>query len=305
MIRRRFLIYFLVLSAITIVATVVFETWSFRRAINHSLEHNLLFARSVARVVGGLVDDEKQPLTRLLDVAAKPDIDATALAAELASVRAAALDNDGVALFDQTRQLIAADVSPAGLPPSDVLLTLLRRAENAKTPVVTGLWRGLDTHPRIAIAQGRTTVHGTDKQWRAAVLYLRLDGANFQRVFSYFLVNAQSRLQLLDATGIALFSTQVDERYISAVHGTYFTDKVRLGGEAQMQCHSCHQKGHDAGGHEDAGRETEMTTVAPVPGTDWTVTVREGRERLFAPMVETVQASTALVCLIFGCFVGY
>ncbi len=305
MIRRRFLIYFLILSAITITATVAFETWSFRRAINHSLDQNLLFARSVARVVGGLVDAEKAQLTRLLDAGTKPDIEKKALAAELAAVRATTLDQDGVALFDQTRQLIAADANPAGLPPSDVLLALLRRAEKSKQPVVTDLWKGLDKHPRIAIAQGRTTGEGEAKKWTAAVLYLRLDAPNFQRVFSYFLVNDQSRLQLLDSIGVALFSTQKDERYVSAVHGTYFTDKVRLGGEAQMQCHSCHVKGHNDGGHEANNRETEITTVAPVPGTEWTVTVREGTQRLYAPMVETVYASTALVCLIFGCFVGF
>ncbi len=305
MIRRRFLVYFLILSAITIVATVTFESWSFRRAINHSLDQNLLFARSVARVVGGLVEAEKSQLTRLLDAGARADLDAKALAAELAAVRADTLDNDGVAVFDQTRQLVAADASPAGLPPSDVLLALLRRAEKSKQPVVTDLWKGLDKHPRIAIAQGRTTGEGADKKWHAAVLYLRLDAPNFQRVFSYFLVNDQSRLQLLDSIGVALFSTQADERYVSAVHGTYFTDKVRLGGEAQMQCHSCHKKGHDANPHDESAREAEITTVAPVPGTDWTVTVREGSQRLYAPMVETVYASTALVCLIFGCFVGF
>jgi len=255
MIRRRFLIYFLILSAITIVATVAFETWSFRRAINHSLNQNLLFARSVARVVGGLVDTEKGQLTRLLDAAAKPDLDAKALATELAAVRADTLDQDGVALFDQTRQLIAADANPAGLPPPDVLLALLRRAQKSKSPVVTDLWKGLDKHPRIAIAQGRTTGEGDAKKWQAAVLYLRLDAPNFQRVFSYFLVNAESRLQLLDSIGVALFSTQADERYVSAVHGTYFTDKVRLGGEAQMQCHSCHKPaaGKAHAGHDDDG----------------------------------------------------
>ncbi len=305
MIRRRFLIYFLILSAITIVATVAFESWSFRRAINHSLDQNLLFARSVARVVGGLVEAEKVQLKDLLDAVDKPDQDSKALAAQLTKVRAETLDNDGVALFDQTRQLIAADASPAGLPPSDVLLALLRRAENSPTPVVTDLWRGLDKRPRVAIAQGRTVGEGKDKKWRAAVVYLRLDAANFQRVFSYFLVNEQSRLQLLDSTGVALFSTQKDERYVSAVHGTYFTDKVRLGGEAQMQCHSCHQKGGAKAAHDEDSREAEITTVAPVPGTNWTVTVREGTQRLYAPMVETVYASTALVCLIFGCFVGF
>lgn len=304
MIRRRFLIYFLILSAITLTATVAFETWSFRRAINHSLDQNLLFARSVARVVGGLVDAEKAQLNRLLDAAVKPDVDKKALADELAAVRAATLDQDGVALFDETRQLVAADLNPAGLPPPNVLLALLRKAEKSKEPVVTDLWKGLDKKPRVALALARTTGEGEAKKWRAAVVYLRLDAANFRRVFSYFLVNDQSRLQLLDSTGVALFSTQADERYVSAVHGTYFTDKVRLGGEAQMQCHSCHKEGHSSGAEESA-REAEITTVAPVHGTDWTVTVREGKQRLYAPMMETVYASTALVCLIFGCFVGY
>ena len=300
MIRRRFLVYFLMLSTITVVATIAFETWSFRRAIDHSLDQNLLFARSVSRVVGGLVEDEKHHLAQLLDIAAKPDLSAVALAHELTAVRADTLDNDGVALFGPTRALIAAETGAAGLPPSDILLGLLRHAQAEKKPVVTGLWRGLDKKPRIAIAQGREVGEGDAKEWRSAVIYVRLDGPNFQRVFSYFLVNEQSRLQLLDSAGVALFSTQANERYTSAVHGTYFTDKVRLGGEAQMQCHSCHKQGH-----EETVREAEVTTVAPVPGTDWTVTVREGSARLYAPMLETIYTSTALVSLIFGCFVGF
>ena len=300
MIRRRFFVYFLVLSLITIGATVAFEAWSFRRAINHSLDQNLLFARSVARVVAGLVDDEKVQLTRLLDGALAADVETKALQELVRAVRMATLDNDGVAVFDRTRQLVAADTGAAGLPPPEVVLELLRRAEHATHPVVTDLWLGRDKHPRIAIAQARHVGAGAALRWRAAVVYVRLDAANFLRVFSYFLVNDQSRLQLLDARGVALFSTQARERYTSAVHGTYFTDKVRLGGEAQMQCHSCHQKGH-----EETAREAEVTTVAPVRGTDWTVAVREGTRRLYAPMVETVYTSSALVSLIFGCFVGF
>lgn len=300
MIRRRFLVYFLLLSTITVVATIAFETWSFRRAINHSLNQNLLFARSVSRVVGGLVADEQRNLTRLLEVSAHTELKSVALAHELTTVRAETLDADGVALFGPNRELIAAQTGAAGLPPAELLLGLLRHAQEDSKPVVTGFWRGLDHKPRVAIAQGRETGEGEDKKWRAAVIYLRLDGVNFQRVFSYFVVNAESRLQLLDSQGIALFSTQPSERYVSAVHGTYFTDKVRLGGEAQMQCHSCHKKGHD-----ETVRETEVTTVSPVSGTDWSVTVREGTARLYAPMLETIYASTALVSLIFGCFVGF
>ena len=300
MIRRRFLVYFLVLSAITVVATVAFEAWSFRRAIDHSLNQNLLFARSVAQVIGGLVDQEKAQVARLHDQSAKVLDDPKALAALVKSVRAATLDNDGAALFDERRQLIAADTEPAGLPPSDVLLPALRRAETTGQLVVTDLWQGQDHRPRIAVVRGRQTEEGKHLVWRAAVVYICLDAPNFQRLFSYFLVNEQSRLQLLDSTGVALFSTLPSERYKSVVHGTYFTDKVRLGGAAQMQCHSCHKRGHD-----ETVRESEVTTVAPVPGTDWTVTVREGTRDLFEPMQETIYASSALVSLIFGCFVGF
>lgn len=306
MIRKRFLVYFLLLSAITVIATVAFEAWSFRRAIDHSLNQNLLFARSVAQVIGGLVDQEKVQVARLHDESARllgssnTVEDPKALAALMKSVRAATLDNDGAVLFDAGRQLIAADIEPAGLPPSDVLMPALRRAEATDGAVVTDLWKGQDHRPRIAVVRGRTTGQGKNTRWRAAVVYIRLDGPNFERLFSYFLVNEQSRLQLLDSTGVALFSTLPAERYGSVVHGTYFTDKVRLGGVAQMQCHSCHKKGHDV-----TVRESEVTTVAPVPGTDWTVTVREGTRDLFEPMQETVYASSALVSLIFGCFVGF
>jgi signal transduction histidine kinase len=147
---------------------------------------------------------------------------------------------------------------------------------------------------------GRSTGSGPARQWRAALVHVRLDGVNFQRVFSHFLVNEQSRLQLLDSTGVALYSTLPAERYKSVVHGTYFSDKVRLGVTAQMPCHSCHQNGLS-----ETVRESEVTTVAPLPGTDWTVTVREGTHELYAPMRETVYTSSALVCLIFGCFVGF
>jgi len=300
MIRRRFLVYFLILSAITVGATVAFEAWSFRRAIDHSLNQNLLFARSVAQVIGGLVDQEKAQVARLLQEGAKVLDDPKALAALMKSVRGSTLDNDGAALFDERRQLIAADTEPAGLPPSDVLLPALRIAQETGQLVVTDLWHGQDHRPRIAVVRGRQTEEGKHAVWRAAVVYICLDAPNFQRLFSYFLVNDQSRLQLLDSTGVALFSTLASERYKSVVHGTYFTDKVRLGGAAQMQCHSCHKRGHD-----ETVRESEVTTVAPVPGTDWTVTVREGTRDLFEPMQETIYASSALVSLIFGCFVGF
>ncbi len=300
MIHRRFLVYFLVLSAITVVATVAFEAWSFRRAIDHSLNQNLLFARSVARVVSGAVEQEKAHLERLLDAAGKDAADPKALAADLKTVRLATLDKDGMALFDDKRQLLAADTDPGGLPPPEVLLPALRRTQASGHVVVSDLWKGIDHKPRVAIVLGRTLGTGETAAWRAAVVYVRLDGKNFQRIFDNFLVNEQSRLQLLDSTGVALYSTLPRERFRSVVHGTYFTDKVRLGNAVQMPCHSCHKNGES-----ETIRQSEVTTVAPLAGIGWTVTVREGTRDLYAPMRETVYTSSALVSLIFGCFVGF
>jgi signal transduction histidine kinase len=293
---RRFLGYFLLLSAFTVVATVAFEVYSFRRVIDHSLEHNLLFAKTVSRVVGGLLDEEGAKLDRALQDVAKPDLDDKALAARLTALRKESLDQDGAALFDGKRHLLAADLGPAGLPPPHVILPPLRRAEMGGKLVASDLWKGKDGKPRVALVKA----HAEPTKQRDVITFLRLDGVNFQRAFSAFLVNDQSRLQLLDGSGVALFSTRPAERWRSAVHGTYFTDQVRLGKTAQMPCHSCHR-----GPDSETVREHEITTVAPLTGTDWSVTVREGTADLFAPMRETVYASSALVAAIFGAFVGF
>ncbi len=317
MMRRRFLVYFLIVSAITIGATIGLESWSFRRAIDHSLHQNLLFARSVARVISGVFAQEEGRLLLLLTDLSAMD-DPKAMQDRLQTMRGQPLDFDGSAVFDQDRQLVVSDAQPAGLPPSEVLLPALRKAEASGKLVLTDMWLGADKKPRAALVLGRkvpavakdkqvavdpaeagTPTTARPRTWLAAVVYARLDGAGFQRTFNHFLVNEQSRLQLLDSAGVAMFSTQPAERFRSAVHGTYFSDKVRLGQTAQMPCHSCHE-----GGGEPV-REDEVTTVAPLAGLDWTVTVREGTRDLYAPMQETVFTSTALVCLIFGCFVGY
>lgn len=301
MLHRRFFGYFLVLSALTIAATVAFEAWSFRRAIDHSLRQNLLFARSVAGAVSAMVEERSAVLDDLLQTTARTDAeDAKAVAAAVAAARVRQPGCDGAAVFDGKRQLVGADVGPGGFVPVDVLLPALRRAEQSGQLVATSLWRGRDNRPRVALVKGMPIGPKDGGRWLGAVLHLRADDAAFSRPFEHFLVNDQSRLQLLDAAGVALFSNVPGERFRSAVHGTYFTDKVRLGAPAQMACHSCH-KGPDA----ETVRENEATTVAPIVNLDWVVTVREGTRDLYAPMRETILMSTLLVSLIFGLFVGY
>ncbi len=296
MIRRRFLFYFLVATAFTITATVVFEVYTLKRTINHSVEQNLLFARSIAGFIGGAVEQEGHELAELARALPEETQSADQVRAALSSTRFAMLDTDGVAVFDERGTLIAHLNGPSGLMPPRVLLPALRHALETKGLVATDMWSGLDDKPRIGLVQ---PVEKNGK-WRTVAASMRLDAAPFQRTFEYFLIGDRARMQLLDSRGSALYSTRPDERFRSAVHGTYFTDRVREGKPAQMQCHSCHTDPD-----EGEVRENEMMTVAPVPGTNWSVTVREGTRDLYQPMREMAYSSIALVSIIFGAFVGF
>ncbi len=297
MLHKRFFGYFLLLSAIVIAATAAFEAWSIRRAIDHSLHQNLLFARSVAGAIDHKMGANARLLDRVLDGVVAANGDAKAVGEALRTARAHNGCIDGIAVFDHRRQLVGQDIGPGGFAKVEVLLPVLRRAEKDDKLVASDLWKGKDGRHRVLLARARRVGEGG----LLAVLHVRPDDPAFVAMFEHFVVNDQSRLQLLDSSGVALYSTQPAERFRSVVHGTYFTDKVRLGATAQMQCHSCHKEGQ---AHETV-RENEVTTVAPLPGLDWVVTVREGTRELYAPMRETVLMSTALVSLIFGCFVGF
>ena len=291
---RRFLFYFLVATTFTIAATVAFQVYFLKQAAQQTSEEKMLYARSVARFVGGMIDAESARLDAML-AALPADLDRDKARHALAGLTGAMLDPGGVALFGDKLNQLAVESDPGGMAPPEMILPALRRARETKARVVTDLWKGLDGLPRVALVQG----HESDGKWRAAVAPIRLDSDAFLRAFGYFLVDERSRLQLLDSDGIALFSTVADERYKSAVHGTYFNDKVREGEAVQMRCHSCHTD--ESGG--EVRREAELTTVAPVPGTRWSVTVREPTEEGF--LTQTVVASTALVCIIFGAFLGF
>ncbi|MBM4345057.1 MAG: hypothetical protein FJ100_16935 [Deltaproteobacteria bacterium] len=297
MLHKRFFGYFLLLSAIVIAATVAFEAWSFRRAIDHSLHHNLLFARSVAGAIDQKMDAKSRLLDRALDGVVAANGDPKAIEAALRHARGIKGCVDGIAVFDHRRQLVGQDIGPGGFAKVEVLLPALRRAEKQDKLVASDVWKGKDGRHRILLVRSRKVGEGGV----IGVMHVRPDDAAFVAMFEHFAVNDQSRLQLLDSSGVALYSTQAGERFRSVVHGTYFTDKVRIGATAQMPCHSCHKEGQ---AHETV-RENEVTTVAPLPGLDWVVTVREGTRELYAPMRETVLTSTALVSLIFGCFVGF
>ena len=141
---------------------------------------------------------------------------------------------------------------------------------------------------------------GTGPNWRAVVADLTLDGREFQRLFGHFQTQTWTRLQLLDSRGVALASTDRAELYKSAVHGTYFSDRLRQGGAVQMRCHSCHQNEGEA-----TVREAELTTVAPIPGTGWSVAIRAAESKVFAPLQRAVVSRVLLFSVLLGVFLGF
>lgn len=297
MIRRRFIAYFALLAIVTCIATVAAEYHSLDASIEHSVRQNLNFTRSVARFVDGLLIEEAERLEGL--IAALPEDatpDVASLNKWLARERKTHIDAAGLELYDDHHRALSAVNHPGGAAPPQVLLPALRKAESGTKLVVTDLWKGVDGKPRVTVVVNRPW--GSSRL--AAVANLRLDGEQFARLFGYFKVHGTARLQLLDSTGVALYSTNPRERYRSVVHGTYFSDRVRPGEAVQMRCHSCHIEGD-----ERQVREREVTTVAPVDETGWAVTIREDESELFAPMRESLVARAILISVMIGSFMGF
>ncbi len=296
MIGRRFIVYFALLAVVTIVTTVAAEYHFIDQSIEHSVHQNLHFARSVSRFVGGMVNEEGEGLTQLID--RLPDdvtpagADVSKLLAEHQRVHSPEM---GYGVYDAERRTVAALDAPGGPPPPSVLLPALRRAEETDEQVVTDLWRGFDGKPRVTLVRGRKH----DDGWRAAIANLRLDGDRLKRLFGYFRLTENARLQLLDSRGIVLYSSRPEELYKSGVHGTYFSDRVRPGQPVQMRCHSCHEDG------EKQVRTAEFTTVVPVNGTGWSVTIREGEAELFGPLHRSALTHAVLFAILFGAFVAF
>ncbi|OIP32956.1 MAG: hypothetical protein AUK47_19740 [Deltaproteobacteria bacterium CG2_30_63_29] len=291
---RRFFIYFVVATVFTITATVIFEVYSFRHVIDHSMEQEMLFARSISRFVSGAIKQEGAQLKFVLEHTDGVD-DEKALRKEADLLPTQLIERQGVVFFN-TRFDVIATASKAKLPPPHVLIAALRGIVGSEDMTVTDYWQSSDGTPYVSLFYG----HGEGKAWRATMGNIRLDSEGFIRLFNYFIVSEEARLQLLDSSGVALFSTFERERYRSVVHGTYLTDKVRLGEPLQMPCHSCHDPEN-----AEPTREDEITTVAPIPGTTWAVSVRESSAHIYNPLTDLIYSSVALVCIIFGTFAGF
>ncbi len=211
------------------------------------------FAGNTKLLEGVLADVEKEG-------AKTPD-----LPAKLAAVRAKLPDHAPLMVFDAKRQLVASDVGPEGLPPYKVVMPLLRRCQLTKKPVVTAVWLGNDKH--YWVAQGRMTGDG-DKALTAVTAY-PLVGKTTAALFASLQKVGAHNLQVLDETGMAAWSTNIDDRFKSAVHGTYLLDRIQGGKPFQTKCHNCHETEK----HQIERSEVRITVV-PVPGTGWSVSVR-------------------------------
>lgn len=291
---RRFFIYFVVATVFTITATVIFEVYSFRHVIDHSMEQEMLFARSISRFVSGAVEQEREKLEFVLEHTDGIS-DEKALRKEADLLPTSLIERRGVTFLDARFDIIASG-SDSQLPPPEIFITALRKIVGTDALMVTDFWQSSDGTPYVSLFYGR----GVGEDWRAAMGNIRLDSEAFERLFNYFILSEEARLQLLDSNGVALFSTFERERFRSVVHGTYLTDKVRLGEPLQMPCHSCHDPENP-----EPTREDEITTVAPIPGTSWAVSVRESSEHIYNPLTDLIYSSVALVCIIFGTFAGF
>lgn len=299
MIGRRFLAYFVAVTALLAVVTALYVRYSLGRAVDHSVARNLLFARSISQYLGARVEEDGKALEKVL--AGIPDdvADAGELGPMLDAAGEGLLGRARVVILDGRGRVLAGNLEPNGLAPPRILLPALRRAREApgNGPVVTDLWLAQGGKPRVSLVVADGVERATP---RFAVAQVPLDSEDFLRVFGYFLVARRAALQLLDSEGTALFSTRADERFRSAVHGTFFVDKVRIGEPAVMTCHSCHE-----GRGEERVAERMVTTVAPVPHTSWAISVLENERDVYATMRELVLSSVGLVTLFFGGFAAF
>lgn len=287
---KRYRIYFIILIVLAIAATVLQSRFALRRATEKVAEQNLRLSTSIARFVGEFFESQKNEIETLL--IRNSDVANDKLAALLTDIKTA----DSIAIVGADRQIIAARQDDGGLPPPATLLALLRETSRTKKFAITDLWYGLDNSPRVALAISHTGKMG----WRGAVAQYRLDGAAFRRLFHYFIVEKGARLQLLDSQGVAVVSSNQQEEYHLVVHGTYFTDKTRRGEPMVDKCHSCH-----IDHNQREIRETEVIAVAPVPGTHWSVALRESAEHILAATQEITASTIALVSIILGLFCGF
>ncbi len=187
------------------------------------------------------------------------------LAAKLAAARAKLPDHAMLMVFDAKRQLVAGDFAPEGLPPYKVVMPLLRKTEQANKPMVTEVWTGNDK--KFWVAQGRMMGEGATAQ--TAVVAFPVAGKTTAALLGALQKDPAQNVQVFDDVGFAVWSTKPEDRFKSAVHGTYLLDRIQTGQPFQTKCHNC---------HEDAQHKVVRTdviiTVVPVAGTKWGISVR-------------------------------
>ncbi len=281
MIVRRYLSYLVFGAGVVVVTAMLFAGYALRKTTDHAARYHLAFVQSVSRFVDAILTREALRLDQFLhDLPPGPGNEQAACL--LQQFRRGSLDRGGVALLDGQREVFAADLDGGGLPPPEALLSAVRRAEADGKAAMTDLWLGPDGRPRVALVLGQTRDQGRT----TAVMTIRLDGDDFQRLFEHFhgAATGHMRLQVLDSKGVAIYATRAEERYRAFTQDAYNSEMVPLG--------------------RTLG-EGDISLVAPVTGTGWSVVLHESPDEMFTPMRELIFGSAALVCVILAVFGGF
>lgn len=225
---------------------------------------NLDAAKAAAGGVGAMIDGYGKPLDELLaklEVAVPPP---EQLTATLAAARGQLLDNAPVIVYGAKQRFVASDALPDGPPMTKYLLPAVRRAMDAGKPLVTDVWHDANKRPWVTLVR----VRGAGEKMLAAATVIRVDSQALDAKFGALPMGSAKHLQVLDGAGLAVWSVDANQRYKSAVHGTYLIDRLRLGEPVQTRCHSCHE-----GPDKKVQREDIVVTAVPVQGSNWSVAV--------------------------------
>lgn len=294
MVGRRVVLYFSAVATMIIAATVAGEIFLVQRVVEHARRADLRFANGVSQHVATTLEEEHRFLLALL-TRLPFERGERAVRDRLGHEQESMFERGGIAVFSDELSAVGAERSAGGPPPREILLPALRVARRIGM-AVTSLWRGADGIPRVSLIAAMNI----DSGWRAAAGNIRLDDRTFLNRFGFFFSDPDVRLQLVDAAGIALFSTMAAEQYKSVVHGTYLLDSVRQNRSTQLRCHACHE-----GNGGSATRQDEVATLAPVRGTTWSVLLRENPTQMRQVLTDTVATVVVLVCLVVGAFIGF
>ncbi|MBI4862945.1 MAG: hypothetical protein HY815_22185 [Candidatus Riflebacteria bacterium] len=286
---RKILFYFLMATAFGLVLTAAFEIRALDRAVAAREAHHALLATNAARFVESMLHGQWKHFER--------DLRGARLAGEAPARHEPMLEGAIIAIVGPDGKALEClagsreDLPAARLEP--VVGEAIRRPG-----VLTGtdLFRGADGRPRVLLAKAPA---GGGRAG-AVICAPPLDGPWFEPIFGHLAAARHCRLQVLDSSGSALFSSRQNEAYTSVVRADRFVPRTHVSGPAVLQGHGCHVQ--PAG---NSVREQEVLAIAPIGVTGWYAAVREARAEMYGPVREIALTSGAVILTIIAAFAGF